>query len=332
MKPIKLLILTDHSKHSQENSLYTLVQKFCQHPLCASVHIASRGNPANESFFYDLTRTTVWVHKAKEDFDFQVDGRQFVEDNQQSDLAYYDRIFIRLPHPVAPTFFNFLEANFLPEHIVNRPSGILETGSKAFLLHFKEWCAPIKWCETLEDILEFKKHFPIVLKPAYNYGGKGIVKIEGEKIVLGNQIHSLTDYLPLLEENVQNEGYLAMQYLKNVQKGDKRVIVVNGQIIGASLRLPPAGSWLCNAAQGGSSNYAIPDKEEVQMTQVIAPILKSRGVIMFGFDTLVGDDGKRKLSEINTMSIGGIKQAAQLANRPLVKKTVDLLMGYFLEV
>lgn len=115
-------------------------------------------------------------------------------------------------------------------------------------------------------------------------------------------------------------------------KGDKRVIVVGGKILGASLRLPAKDSWICNVAMGGSSNHAVADAEEITMVEKINPTLQKMGIVMYGVDTLVGDDGKRILSELNTTSIGGLPQIAALMGQPLVEEAVELIWAYILNL
>jgi glutathione synthase len=122
-----------------------------------------------------------------------------------------------------------------------------------------------------------------------------------------------------------------VKFLKNVSQGDKRIVVVNGRIMGASLRLPPTDSWLCNVAKGGSSNFAKADSDEIDMIDKINPKLAEMGIIMYGVDTLVDDDGNRVLSELNTTSIGGLPQIAKLMGKPLVKEAADLIWNYIIE-
>ena len=66
------------------------------------------------------------------------------------------------------------------------------------------------------------------------------------------------------------------------------------------------------------------------MVERLNEVLLSRGIIMYGADTLLGDDGHRILSEVNTLSIGGIKPMADLTGLPLVERAADLLMDYIL--
>ena len=98
--------------------------------------------------------------------------------------------------------------------------------------------------------------------------------------------------------------------------------------MGASLRLPAKNSWLCNVAMGGSSHKTQVESEEIEIIKKLNPTLSKMGIVMYGVDTLVGDDGKRVLSEINTTSIGGLPQLAQQQKKPLVEKTTYLLWKY----
>ncbi len=325
----KILTLTDHTGHSSENSLYALMRTMLEHPNCESIDVASRGNIANDGFFYHFKSTVLEAASVNQDFDFQSDGRQFLQGTIQRDLKAYDVVMLRLPRPIPAGFFDFLRQHFPEKYIVNRPSGIEVTSSKSYLLNFSDVCAPMELCDSVEVVRQFKERFPIVLKPLRNYGGKGIVKIEGEEVQYGDLKLKFDDFLPILKENLAVDGaYLGMKYLKNVSQGDKRVILVNGQILGASLRLPPEGSWMCNVSQGGSSVLSEADEQEELIAARISPYLLEQGIVVCGFDTLVEDDGRRVLSEINTLSVGGLPQAAKQSGRPIVKQTVNLIFNY----
>lgn len=328
MHKFKILVLTDHTTHSRENSIYALLRAMAQHPDCALVQVGSRGNHQNDAFFYTCTTTDLQVTTIDGTFDFQESGQQFTENCISKNLQNYDAIFMRLPRPISQQFFAFLSNSFPPKYIINRPSGMMEVGSKKFLLQVKHLCPPIRWCNSLDDIEKFSEHFPIVLKPLENYGGKGIVKVENGTVSVQKKTMSLEDYLPFLQKEFDNGGYLAMKFLKNVKEGDKRILVVNGKILGASLRLPPPDSWICNVSQGGQSIFAKPTEDEIHMTNILSPTLREKGVLIYGFDTLVNDDGKRVLSEINALSIGGFPQAEQQSGKPVVQQTINLFFQY----
>lgn len=326
MTTFKLLVLTDHGTHSKENSLYDLLKQLRQHPNCEYIDVASRSHPANFAFFKALKEQPLWVTRVTTDFNYHPEGKQFLSNSNPVNLADYDAILLRLPHPIQVGFWDFLTSQFPDERIINQPSGVALSGKKSFLLEVAELCPPLKICRNISDIRAFKAQFPIVLKPLEGYGGNGIVKIDGEQVWMGPDLVSFAAF----EQNYQENPiiYLGMKYLKHVDQGDKRIVVINGQIIGAALRLPAEGSWLCNNAQGGTSR---PDKvapEEVIMAARLSEVLAKIGVIFFGFDTLMGDEGKRVLSEINTLSIGGLPYLRPYTDRSSLDLATTLIWDY----
>ncbi len=325
----KLLILTDHAVHSADNSLYALARSLRRHPLCRRLEVASRGFADNDAFFKNHQTDEFWVSEAADDFAFDPSGKHFKTGWKKSNLGQYDGILLRLPHPISEPFFDFLTRRFPEQKIINRPSGILKTSSKAFLLEVPELCPPMQLCRNWDEIEAFSKNFPIVLKPLRGYGGKGIFKIENGEIWEGDQP---VDRL-IFEKFIRAGGqeFLGMQYMKNVYEGDKRILVVNGKVLGASLRLPRPGSWMCNISQGGHSRYADADAGELEIAHRLSQKLLPLGVVIFGFDTLADDDGRRLLSEVNVLSIGGIAAMQQESGRPVMQQTADLLWDYFLE-
>ena len=328
METYKLLILTDHKNHSSENSLYALARAMHAHPRSACVHVATRNLPENLDFFSGKTKQ-ITATTVDENFQFNEQGSAFFTNQKSVSADDYDLIWLRMPPPLSESFLYFLEKKLPKPLIINSPKGILEAGSKEFLLNFKELCPPMKMCRSVEDIIQFKGQFPIVLKPLREYGGKGIVRIDGEKVWQGK---TETDFDTFIQQ-IQSEKieYLGVKFLKNVSKGDKRIVVVNGQILGASLRLPPQDSWLCNAAMGGSSNVTNVNYDEINIVQAIDKTLSKMGVAMYGVDTLVDDEGKRILSEINTTSIGGLPQIEAMTGKPVVEKAANLIWDYFLQ-
>lgn len=321
----RILVFTDHRGHSMENSIYELLSALRQQQDCAYIDVASRGMPENDVFFKDLQGTKVWAARIKPGFAFSEQANDFQTEKRQVDLNDYDAIFLRLPHPIQKGFWEHLKSVFAERRIINQPSGIQQSSNKAFLLTLVEWCPPMALCHTRQEVKAFAKKFPIVLKPLEGYGGVGIVKISEGRAWLGKEEIELNEFLEDMER--ENRSFLAMKFLKNVDQGDKRIVVINGEVIGASLRMPPEGSWLCNASQGGQSILAELTEREKAMALDLTQKLKAIGVLFFGFDTLVDDVGQRVLSEVNTLSIGGIRQISQQQpDRPILDIAARALM------
>jgi len=324
----KVLVLTDHSAHSESNSLYAIMQRMRMHKKCTHIDVASRGVLYNRPFFNDHDPSFLLAHRVTEDFQFIAKASMLEQDLKPAQLHEYDLVMLRLPRPISDDFLLWLEELFEGTPIVNKPSGIIKTSNKAFLLNFPELCPPIRLVHSVDDVLNFSKAFPIVLKPLREYGGKGIIKISDGVVDDGRRFHNTADYLSTIEKVLKAEGYLAMQYLKNVNQGDKRIIVVGGTIMASSLRLPAPDSWLCNVSQGGQSVPSDVTEEEKNIIHQIAPVLKEEGVLIYGVDTLVDDDGKRILSEINTLSVGGFIDAQTYTGLPIIQMTVDKIFNY----
>ena len=281
-------------------------------------------------FFYGLSSNDIFVNSVEADFAFHESGQCFKTNLRRKSIRGYDVIWLRMPPPLSGKFLDFLSSTFPDQFIINDPMGIWLSGSKKFLTRFRDLCPPMRICETVEAIVEFKSKFPIVLKPYRDYGGRGIVRIDGDLVWTSKEKMSFDNFISSLQAE-DKLAYLGVKFLKNVSKGDKRIIVVNGKIMGASLRLPAKDAWLCNVAMGGSAHLTKVEKEEEEIIATINPILSQMGIVMYGVDTLVGDDGKRVLSEINTTSIGGLPQMGEMSNKPLVKEAIDLIWKYIEE-
>ena len=328
MRKFKMLILTDHINHSAVNSLYKLANALNNNPRCAYIDIATRGFELNDPFYKKHQTEDIFVRRMDEELVFHPEGKVFKEKLHQESLSTYDVVLLRLPPPITNDFAHFLIKQFPKQLWINHPLSIIRTGNKQFLLNFPDLCPRMKLCTTIEDIVSFKNQHPIVLKPLQDYGGNGIIRIDEDQVWEGNQ---KTDWPKLsLQLADQPFEYLAVEYLHHVDQGDKRIIVINGEVVGTSLRLPAKDSWLCNAAMGGRSELSEPDANELEILNRVDQLLSKIGVVMYGIDTLMGNNGKRVLSEINTTSIGGLAPISELTNRPVIQQAADLLWHYII--
>lgn len=260
-------------------------------------------------------------------FSYSPDGKCYERGLKQVRLSEYDAVLLRLPHPVPDGFWNFLATQFPNTLFINDPRGIEATGTKVFLLNFRQLCPPMKHCTSLDDIEGWRSQMPLVLKPVKGYGGRGIVKLENNTILL-SEGGSLTYKQWTRTLKFTEINFIAMPFLKNVSQGDKRIVVCCRNILGAALRKPKPGSWVCNVSQGGSSVRTKPDDDEMAIILEVTPVLEGFGVLFFGIDTLVNDEGKRVLSEINTLSVGGLVKMEEHTREPISMRAADLLWNY----
>ncbi|MDH3246020.1 MAG: glutathione synthetase [Saprospiraceae bacterium] len=329
MAGLNLLILTDHSRHTVENSLYALARAMAQSKYTKRVDVASRALSVNLNFFSGKSARKFFVTPVDEGFIYSTENHILNRQMQLADLSNYNAILLRMPPPPDSVFFTLLNKHFKTDAIVNRPSGIIETSSKKYLLQFPELCPPMALCNSYKEIRDFASEFPVVLKPLNTYGGEGVIRldVQANKVWDQGQVLSFAQFERKLGK-LRVIEYLAMKFLENVDQGDKRNIVVNRQLLGGTLRLPAKGDWLCNVSQGGLAIRSEPDEQEVEIANRLIPKLWEKGIVIFGFDTLVGDHGKRVLSELNTMSIGGITQLELFTGKPVVSTAAQLILEY----
>lgn len=321
-----LLVVTDHTTHSASNSLYELALALHSDKRNKNVWVCSRGLAVNSDFFKGKPGSHVYATAVKKNFAFDPGGAFLHENLVRIQLEEINVILIRMPHPLDKNFLLSLQTLVPKGNVINDPVGTIETSSKEFLLTVAHLCPSPQMCFSIEDAIALSRLYEIVLKPLYSYGGIGILRLSPRYFWRGSlrfdaeAIHTLLpgDHFPML----------TMRYLPNVSFGDKRTIVVNRQVLGSALRMPPPDSWICNVAQGGHALMAQADEEELKIERELTPLLYEKGVIMYGFDTLVDDNGIRVLSEINTLSIGGMGPIEELSGKPIMKQAAKLLWDY----
>jgi len=332
MKKLDVLVLTDHTTHGKGESIYPLLQSMSENELCSSLFIVSRGNEENKEFFDGFALNDVHGKYSDKFFCYTEHG-DWYKGGIQKNVSKFDVIFLRVDRPVSDNQLLTLKSTFSDQIIINDPLGIIETGSKKFLLQFKELCPDMALCKSIEDVEREADKYQVVLKPIDGYGGEGLIRVSKDYIWFQEQRETRTSGKTMLSRQFENgREMLAMKFLKNVTKGDKRVIVVGKKILGSTLRTPADGSWLCNLKQGGKASFSEVTEKEKQIAETISPALRKNGVVIFGFDTLEDEYGERVLSEINTLNVGGLIQAQEFSGQPVVEKAANQIWQYIKEV
>ncbi|MGH8909263.1 MAG: hypothetical protein ACRD0K_22910 [Egibacteraceae bacterium] len=251
------------------------------------------------------------MRQVDERLDF-LDHRWYATENTLIRFCDASGILLRLDRPVSDEFLLALEAASEGIPTVNSPRGIVECGSKLFLLDFPELCPGISIVRSIDDVWSRSGGRSIVLKPMRGYGGAGILRVgNGGWVDDGDSVFKGSAGRALLASSIKASGgeMMAMDYMTRISEGDKRVLLVEGKPVAAVLRLPRESGWICNLNRGGRARPTEIEEGDREIAEVVGRRLVARGVIIAGIDTLTDDDGGRVLSEINCLNVGGFVQA-----------------------
>jgi glutathione synthase len=179
--------------------------------------------------------------------------------------------------------------------IVNDPANVRNAPEKVFVLDYAHFMPPTLITRSLDETRAFlAQHGEIVLKPLHGNGGKAIFKIGSD----GANLSALIEVF----NQTWREPHMVQAFLPDVAKGDKRIVLIDGEVAGAINRLPGEGEIRSNLAVGGSAVQTVLTPEEVAICAELGPELKRRGLLFVGIDVI----GGKWLTEINVTSPTGI--------------------------
>ncbi|MBT8258456.1 MAG: glutathione synthase [Bacteroidia bacterium] len=219
-------------------------------------------------------------------------------------LAGFDVIFFRANPPLDPIMLNFLDSVKDDVFIVNSLRGMREANNKLYTAAFGEKHSNIipathvsKNKDYLVQMIRESKADKMILKPLNGFGGSGVILIE--KSAMGN-INSLLDFY--ISNSDGSSNYVILQdYIEGADQGDVRILLLNGEPVGAMRRVPGSGDHRSNVSAGGSVQKHSLTKEEKSLCKQIGPKLVNDGLYFVGIDVIGG-----KLVEVNVMSPGGV--------------------------
>lgn len=179
--------------------------------------------------------------------------------------------------------------------IVNDPASVRNAPEKVFVLDYAHFMPPTLITRSVEEAKAFlAEHGSIVVKPLHGNGGKAIFKIDPD----GQNLSSLIEVF----NTAYREPHMLQAFLPGVAKGDKRIVLVDGEVAGAVNRLPGEGEIRSNLAVGGKAAKTELTEREREICAELGPELKRRGLIFVGIDVIGGE----WLTEINVTSPTGI--------------------------
>jgi glutathione synthase len=220
-------------------------------------------------------------------------------DRASIDLADDSDVVLMRQDP--PFDMGYITATHLLEQVqgatlvVNDPAEVRNAPEKLFVLRFPDLMPPTLVTRSLEEAMDFRaRHGAVVIKPLYGNAGAAVFLIDKTD---GN-LAALVE----LFGHVWREPFMVQAFLPDVAKGDKRIVLVDGEPAGAINRLPKSGEIRSNLAAGGSALPTDLTPREQEICARLGPELKARGLIFVGIDVIAGH-----LTEINVTSPTGIR-------------------------
>lgn len=215
------------------------------------------------------------------------------------DLAEMDVIWLRQDPPFD---MHYITTTHLLDRlkddvlVVNDPFWVRNSPEKLLVLNFPDLTPPTTVARDLEVLKAFRaKHGDVILKPLYGNGGAGVFKLDSADRNLSSLHELFTGF--------SREPLIVQKFLPDVSKGDKRVILVDGEAVGAINRVPAAGEVRSNMHVGGRPEKVELTPRDQEICAAIGPVLREKGQIFVGID-VIGD----WLTEINVTSPTGIQE------------------------
>lgn len=179
--------------------------------------------------------------------------------------------------------------------VVNNPRSVRNAPEKVMVLDYRQFMPPTLVTRSVDEVRAFQReHGAVVIKPIHGNGGKAIFRIAPE----GDNLSALFEVF----NQTWPEPHMVQPFLPEVAEGDKRIVLVDGEVTGAINRKPGEGEFRSNLAVGGSAEATALSPREEEICAAMGPRLKELGLIFVGIDVI----GGKWLTEINVTSPTGI--------------------------
>jgi glutathione synthase len=234
------------------------------------------------------------------------------------DLAEADVVLMRQDPPFDIAYItatHLLERIHPRTLVVNDPASVRNAPEKIFVTQFPQLMPPTLISRDKAEIEEFRReHGAVVMKPLHGHGGAAVIRITPEDPNFGSvfDLFSVTF----------REPWVIQRFLPRITEGDKRIVLVEGEPLGAVNRVPAVNDLRSNMVRGGAANATELTEREREICATIGPELKARGLIFVGIDVIDGN-----LTEINVTSPTGIRAIRRLGGPDIASAIWDAIEG-----
>ena len=275
-------------------------------------HFVHVYEPKNLSWSKDGVTAKIQSVKLKDKI-----GEHFkIEETTNSLLEKFDVILMRQDPPFD---MSYITATHLLEHlpettlVINNPREVRNAPEKLLVTNFADLMPPTLISNDREQINDFREDYKdIIIKPLYGNGGFGVFRIQPDD----QNLNSLLEMFA----SMSKEQLMIQKYISDVRNGDKRIIIIDGEPVGAINRIPAKNEARSNMHVGGKASPSQLTDRDHYICNRLGPTLKQRGLLFVGID-VIGD----YLTEINVTSPTGIREIENFSKKNIAKITWELI-------
>jgi glutathione synthase len=235
---------------------------------------------------------------------------------ERVDLSVMDVVLLRQDPPFDMAYItstHLLERIHPKTLVVNDPAWVRNSPEKIFVTEFPDLMPKTLITRNAAEIRSFREELgDIIIKPLYGNGGAGVFHLKKDDRNLSSLLETFGEMF--------REPFIAQEYLPDVRKGDKRIILVDGEPVGAINRIPAEHDSRSNMHVGGRAEHADLTDREKEICARIGPALKERGFLLVGID-VIGD----YLTEINVTSPTGIREVKNFGGADIASLLWDAI-------
>jgi glutathione synthase len=266
------------------------------------------------------TPSSLWLdHGAPQTFAFLVEDTvgklRVAEEGRACALELFDVVLMRKDPPFdLDYYFATLLLSRAKTRVINHPRGLREANEKLYIFNFPQFVAPTCVTRSQTELREFLAAMggEMIVKPLDGCGGSGIFHVRHDDRNTNSILETATESGKKL--------VMAQRYLPEVRDGDKRILLLDGEPLGAVLRVPRADETRGNLHVGGTATKTTLTEREQQICAALGPRLREDGLWFVGIDVIGG-----WLTEVNVTSPTGVQEINRLDGVKLEARIVDWL-------
>ena len=236
-------------------------------------------------------------------------------------LTELDALFLRKNPPLIYQTMEFLGSVSEQIFMINSTTGQILGNSKLYILNFPEIIPETHVSRDPGRLRKIIDDFggAMIVKPLQRYGGEGVIKVSDRD---RENLYSLINYyVRAYRSYPEREAIMVQEYLEGVQgEGDVRILLLNGEVLGAMRRKPKTGDFRTNIHAGARAYAHQITRAEMSICETIRPRLVKDGLFFVGIDVICD-----KLVEINCVSPGGIPRINRLNRVKLESRVIDFV-------